>query len=544
MEVSGRCYPARVRGSTITLLPSAILLVTLSLASLVSCGDDAGSTRGESDGASSLTQSTAVTTASSSDAASASETLTGGDSESMTGDSTASSSSSSGASGSTVGVSDSDASACGDGVVSGDEACDDGDANGSYGACADDCGGPGPRCGDGVLQADEGEACDDGDAIDNNACSNACQDVPCEEQDGAPGLVLSYIWIANDGEATVSKINTMSVVEEGRYRVIGARPSRTSVNLNGDVAVSSRDPGGVTKVAASVERCVDKNNNGEIETSSGPGDVLPLEADECVLWTRSIPSPNYNNGPRATAWVAEKPDPESCEYPEPRLWIAWRDSDKNAHFELLDGEDGGLLEEVLYPFPDTGGGAKNPYGGAVDQDGNFYVAGIHNQDVLKVDIETLEVTDLGDANGDDDRYGMTLDGDGDLWAAGYGGELYRWRSADATWITYPGAHVNLRGIAVDASGSVWAASEDPCGLVHFDKNSESWVNQDIPLADCVDPWGVAVDHEGFVWVVDKGDKAYKLNPQSYAIVGLATGLADPYTYSDMTGAVLKLQIPG
>ena len=33
--------------------------------------------------------------------------------------------------------------------------------------------------------------------------------------------------------------------------------------------------GGVTKIWARQADCVDKNNNGMIDTSSGPGDVLP-----------------------------------------------------------------------------------------------------------------------------------------------------------------------------------------------------------------------------------------------------------------------------
>ncbi len=114
---------------------------------------------------------------------------------------------------------------CGDNVVDSGEACDDGDndntnacnnsckINTGFGTCStnDDCAGPGaecgtgdlcllstgssgcgtddalcaaqasicradtcaiPACGDGVV--DDGEACDDGDQVDDNECSNAC----------------------------------------------------------------------------------------------------------------------------------------------------------------------------------------------------------------------------------------------------------------------------------------------------------------------------------------------------------------------------------
>ena len=226
---------------------------------------------------------------------------------------------------------------------------------------------PGPFCGDGVLDVDLGEECDDGDNIDNNACSNECTMVPCEEQQGGGNAVLSYIWIANSSQGTVSKINTESAIEEARYYVEGGQPSRTSVNLRGDVAVSSRDPGGVTKIAAKVEDCVDKNNNGMIETSQGPNDLLPAGTDECVLWQKPIPSPGYSYGPRATAWVAGDPDPVTCEYPEPVLWMGWKDNGNTAHFLKIDGATGDTIDEVLHPW----GSEYSPYGGAVDADGNF-----------------------------------------------------------------------------------------------------------------------------------------------------------------------------
>ncbi|MGB1277140.1 MAG: hypothetical protein ACPG77_15455, partial [Nannocystaceae bacterium] len=374
---------------------------------------------------------------------------------------------------------------CGDGVIDDDEACDDGPENGNYEACAEDCSGPGPSCGDGVLQPLDGEVCDDGDPIDNNACSNSCQPVPCSEQGGNQGEVLSYIWIANDTQGTVSKINTMTAVEEGRYAVEGGRPSRTSVNLNGDVAVSSRGPGAVTKVAAQLDDCVDFNDNGEIETSTGPNDILPLGQDECVLWRRVIDSPDYQNGPRATAWVAEKQNPMTCEYPEARLWVAWRDAQHQAHFELLDGLTGETIEEVTHPYPDDGNATKNPYGGAVDSNGNFYVTGLHAQPVVMVDIETLEVTDLGLPPGTTKRYGMTLDAAGDLWAAGYDGDIHRWNTADNTWNVFDsGNNDDFRGIAVDSEDQVWAVKSNVCQLAHFDGNTDTFVNAAIPLPDC------------------------------------------------------------
>ena len=73
---------------------------------------------------------------------------------------------------------------------------------------------------------------------------------------------FSYLWVANTGQGSISKINTQTLIEEGRYYVDpnpgGASSSRTSVNIDGHyVVVSNRATGTITKVAASPTDCVD-----------------------------------------------------------------------------------------------------------------------------------------------------------------------------------------------------------------------------------------------------------------------------------------------
>lgn len=399
---------------------------------------------------------------------------------------------------------------------------------------------PGPVCGNGLVE--EGEECDDGDDFDKNACSNACTKVPCDQQEGGEDLdgVLSYIWISNSSQGTVSKINTKTAVEEGRYRVVGGSPSRTSVNLEGDVAVSSRDPGGVTKIAAKEENCVDTNGDGVITTSTGPNDIKALGQDECVLWTKMIPSPGYGFGPRATAWDGGVQDPDTCAYSSPRLWIGWMDGQAMAHFERLDGATGATLDKVDYPWQ---AGNYSPYGGAVDALGNFYATGLNTAPTIKIDAQTLQLTNLGNPNGC--KYGMTLDGNGDIWAGACFGEgVYHWDHNTNVWTTLPnsgGTRVN--GIMADADGNVWGAGSSNCRLVHIDVQSKTYVNNSIPLPGCSNPWGVSIDFEGYVWVVDmSASRAFKVDPDTYQVVAQVTGLVGPYTYSDMTGVALKQQV--
>lgn len=103
---------------------------------------------------------------------------------------------------------------------------------------------------------------------------------------------FDFISIANSSQGTVSKIDTKTGVEQARYYTGpgASNPSRTSVDQLGNVAVSNRDPGSIIKIMALKAKCIDKNNNGMIDTSAGPNDIRPWGNSECVLWSQSFPS--------------------------------------------------------------------------------------------------------------------------------------------------------------------------------------------------------------------------------------------------------------
>ena len=78
---------------------------------------------------------------------------------------------------------------CGDGILQPGELCDDGAdnraADGDPG-CSTQCE-PLPYCGDGEAQADLGETCDDGNDVDDDACSNTCTGASCGDGVIQPG---------------------------------------------------------------------------------------------------------------------------------------------------------------------------------------------------------------------------------------------------------------------------------------------------------------------------------------------------------------------
>jgi hypothetical protein len=94
----------------------------------------------------------------------------------------------------------------------------------------------------------------------------------------------------------------------------------------------------------------------------------------------------------------------------------------------------------------------------------------------------------------------------------------------------------------DADGNIWGAGSNPCRLVHIDAKTKSFVNANIPLPGCSSPWGVSIDSTATCGSSTWANQAFKVDPDTYEVKLTVTGLVNPYTYSDMTGAALKAQV--
>ncbi len=349
---------------------------------------------------------------------------------------------------------------------------------------------------------------------------------------------FSYIWIANSTQGTVSKINTVTGVEEGRYRTGpgDSDPSRTSVNQYGDVAVANRN-GGIAKIAALEDNCQDANGNGTIETSSGPDDILDWGQDECLLWYHDLPA-SGGDGPRPIAWEGLE---NACSGGTPRVWVGFYTGVDNdvGIFQRRDGSTGELLDEVEVPTWHLTDRDRGPYGGAVNRDGDFWVTGYYGP-AIRIDSVTLDVEWFEPPDGSG-FYGMALDQNEDIWIGGCDGAIYRFSQDTQAFSSIAAIEGRARGVQIDEQGRAWFAGNNPCRLLMVDTVTGTLEEDAIPLPGCGDPVGVSIDGEGYVWVVDRdADQAYKVDPETYAIELTVTGLIDPYTYSDMTGRGLQL----
>lgn len=104
-------------------------------------------------------------------------------------------------------------------------------------------------------------------------------------------IARTAVWVANSAEGTASRIDGARAIETARYATgdrtaLALEPSRVAVDWNGDAWIANRAFEGVpsvVRIAGTTERCVDRDGDGAIRTSSGPTDVLAWGEDECVL---------------------------------------------------------------------------------------------------------------------------------------------------------------------------------------------------------------------------------------------------------------------
>ena len=198
-------------------------------------------------------------------------------------------------------------------------ACGSDDGSGGYfdegSSDTSNDGGGGDGGGDGGSSSGDGGGSGDGGSSDGGGVK---YDVAGDGEDGGDScdcgvnLDFSYIWISNSGQGTVSKIDTRTLEELGRYytRPDGnGNPSRTSVSFNGDVAVANRHAG-LVKIYARESDCVDSNGTPGIQTSHGASEILAWGFEECVAWYTEFPTTNQ----RPVAWDQGTLNPAECRY--------------------------------------------------------------------------------------------------------------------------------------------------------------------------------------------------------------------------------------
>jgi hypothetical protein len=365
---------------------------------------------------------------------------------------------------------------------------------------------------------------------------------------------LTFLYVANSDEGTVSKINTVTGREEGRYisalyspdsrnrgsaQATGNAPSRTAVDFNGDVWVANRafnQQGTVTKIAN--DNCPDVDGDGTVETSSdvnGDG-VISLndpqeylgEADECILFTVNV---GGNNGvPRAMAL-----DAGGVEGGPGNAWVGAYSESK---FYKLDPYDGHVLAEVPIGL--------HPYGAAIDSKGILWSTQENSGKIVSIDTNSNSAGQVIQIQGWDGSYGIAIDMKDRVWVGGYQREgAARYDPSDGSSMTVPTPGVGVgRGIAADADGYIWLAHSwltdgTRVGRITRFKADDGSEMRTYDLLSAKETIGVGLDFDGYAWGVNRQtDNACKVEPESGDVECYPTGKGT-YTYSDFTGFALR-----
>ncbi len=328
----------------------------------------------------------------------------------------------------------------------------------------------------------------------------------------AISLNLKFIWIANSPNNTVSKVDCKTVTEVGRYSVC-QDPSRTSVDLEGNVWVACRGDGSVAKIIADKAKCTDKNGNGIIETSTGP---QVIGGDECI---RFIVNPGKGSYARGAAVDKEN-----------HVWIGYWNSKSLVR---LNANNGATMADINL--------GCEPYGLVIDQKGIIWGQGAGCGSLIMVDPTTGVVTKsntLPQLKYPAGAYGLNVDKYGRIWVASgntasvYDPKTLQWKVINMQW-------GGGRGIASSNDGYIYIAVDSSGGAVKINGNNDPPQVEGF-IKGAGSPVGAALDYDGFVWVVNQGgSNATKMDPKTMTAVGTVPVGSSPYTYSDMTGYTLN-----
>jgi len=370
-------------------------------------------------------------------------------------------------------------SACAGQVLPTAEACDgrDDDCNGVVDdACENACGNSDPECASFLFGPADGARPFDpppGDCMVVNGKGGLVMDPP---------LVGTRVaWIPNTPDGTISRIDTATREEEGRYRTgptAGAEPSRTSVDHFGSVYVANRAPGdvgSVTRILA--EDCVDADGDGDIETSEGRGDVWPWGDDECVYWHAEVGGVDS----RANAVSAQFRVGLDGVVDE-RAWVGLEN--ERTYLELdAEGEWTGVEVSVL---------DCSPVGSVIDRDERLWSSCrdplVANFDTA--DPEDREVMVLPSGSGS----GIAVDGNGGIW---FGGEVTRYEPDGGEWTTLPG--VVGWGVTAYDDDFLWV------GACSLDGGAQGTCQVDLESLEVdwydMESRAVGIDSDGWLWGV-------------------------------------------
>ena len=358
------------------------------------------------------------------------------------------------------------------------------------------------------------------------------------------GTTFSVLWVANAGHDTVSKVDTAKPsgyiptggCETARYRTWfgtsnhgaweGAAPSRTAVDIEGNVYVANRHFDGrraqVMKILA--EGGIDRNGNGIIDTSSdanndcqiSPSEMAPVMVDSN---SNGKIDPSEITDERIAWVVTVGPDSglgrSLCIGTDGNIWVGLYSA---RQYWKISASDGSVLAG---PVNTTGN--QTPYGCLVDAQGRLWSAGLSN---LLGELNTNTNTWTGTHASSWSNYGIAL-GNNKVYL---GNTTQQYNPATNTFSLFGGG-VGTLGLSVDGNGDIILGSGG--ARKYTPAGGLVWSTVGPGASDTR---GVVPDQNNDVWIVNRGsNNVQKFRGTDGTFLGTLPVGREPYTYSDATG---------
>jgi len=374
---------------------------------------------------------------------------------------------------------------------------------------------------------------------------------------------LPVLYVANAAEDTISKIDTDSNSEVGRYRswfgpvgqvgfvnhpngyLTGPAPSRSAVDADGNCFVANRGftrPPQLMKILN--DTFIDRNGNGVVDTSTDingnnvidPGEIMPLGdtngngrvdqseiMDERVAWIEPLDVLGISLCRSVS--IA----------PNGNIWVGGFNSRNYAELSPVDAS------LISGPFP-----AHTCYGSLVDASNILWSASL-STNLGRLDTTTGAFTTFSHSSSGS-NYGIGIGSDPTnsnnpmVILGANGGSSFKKFDIPTSGFSYPAPSVTPLGVSVDAnndvicSDAVGGTSFLGCSKFRAD-GTLIWSSGPQPGATSASQRGAIVDANGDVWTIHPdNDIISKFDGGTGAPLGTFPVGDGPYTYSDASGS--------
>jgi len=340
-----------------------------------------------------------------------------------------------------------------------------------------------------------------------------------------------FVWVVNSTENTVSKIETTSGCELGRYRTGPGTedPSRLAVDREGDVWVLNRASSTAVKIALSPQ---DRDNDGPITTSQDtnrncviePGEVLPwspgqVPQDEAILMRISV-----GGGPRAVAVDRYN-----------NVWIGGYDNNIGAgyHMAYHNGRTGQRLKVI--------DNLRYPYGALIDKKGSLWISNSGDRSITRINKpDTTPTIKVIPTPSNHYAYSITIDQEGYIYVTGFDSyKVSKYNPVTGVWVwsksTAP--YQYARAVAVDFFGDIWVTHTGSNAVTRHNAATGD-ITKVIGLGSS--PIGIATAADGRLWVANySSSSVMRINPRTETVELTHAPHPNPYAIGDFTGIIFN-----